>query len=183
MNEFDLKRRSLLLSAGGFGVSQILAQGASGAEASAQQGYLVGADEGENLVHFRDRGRISIKVSSSTGYDKFALGTQQVMAGTGIPTHRHLQMDEVFYVLEGSGLFVLNDVRHPFEKGGTIFIPKNAWHGFQNPDHELLLLWIVAPPGLEGFFRETCSPPGMPPKQLTKEQIREIARKYGTEFK
>jgi hypothetical protein len=41
----------------------------------------------------------------------------------------------------------------------------------------------MAPPGLDGFFRETCSPPGAPSKQLTRQQIKEIARKYGTEFR
>jgi oxalate decarboxylase/phosphoglucose isomerase-like protein (cupin superfamily) len=110
-------------------------------------------------------------------------GTQQVMVGAGIPIHRHLQMDEAFYVLEGSGVLTLNDVPHTFEKGGTIFIPRNTWHGFSNPDHELLLLWIMAPAGLDGFFRDTCNPPGVPPKQLTREQIREIALKYGTQFR
>jgi glyoxylate utilization-related uncharacterized protein len=35
-------------------------------------------------------------------------------------------MDEAFYVLEGSGIFTLNDARHPFEKGGTMFIAKDA---------------------------------------------------------
>jgi hypothetical protein len=71
----------------------------------------------------------------------------------------------------------------PIREGGTIFIPKTAWYGFLNPDHELLLLWIVTPPGLDGFFRETCNPPGVPRKQLTKDQINEIARKYATEFR
>jgi hypothetical protein len=69
------------------------------------------------------------------------------------------------------------------DKGATIFIPRNAWHGFANPDHELLLLWIMAPAGLDGFFRDTCNPPGAPPKQLTREQVNEIARKYATEFR
>jgi hypothetical protein len=85
--------------------------------------------------------------------------------------------------LEGAGTFVLNDVRHPLAKGGSIFIPKDAWHGFANPDQELLLLWIMTPAGLDGFFRETCNPPGVPPKSLTKEQVSEIARKYATEFR
>lgn len=92
-------------------------------------------------------------------------------------------MDEAFFVLEGSGTFALNDMPPSFEKGGVIFIPKNSWHALENPDYELLLLWIVSPPGLEGFFLETYSPPGLPPKQFTREQIREIARKYGTEFR
>lgn len=92
-------------------------------------------------------------------------------------------MDEAFYILEGAGIFLLNDVPHPFERGATIFIPRNSWHGFINSDHELLLLWIVAPNGLDGFFRETCTPPGVPPKQLTREQINQIALKYQTEFR
>ena len=153
------------------------------AQTAASQGYVLGATEGEHLVHFRDAGNIFIKVSPATGSDSLALGTQQVPVGTGIPIHRHFRMDEAFYVLEGSGIFTLNDVRHPFEKGGTIFIPRNAWHGFANPDHELLLLWIMAPAGLDGFFRDTCNPPGVPPKQLTREQVNEIAREYATEYR
>ena len=147
------------------------------------QGYVLGAGEGEHLIHFRDHGQIVIKADSATGFDNLALGTQQVMVGAGVPIHRHLKMNEAFYVLEGSGAFILNDVRHSFEKGGTIFIPTNAWHGFVNPDQELLLLWIMSPAGLDGFFRETCSPPGQPSKQRTREQIKEIALKYATEFR
>jgi quercetin dioxygenase-like cupin family protein len=152
-------------------------------QTAASGGYVLGATEGEHLVHFRDAGNILIKAGSATGSDNLCLGTQQVPVGAGIPIHRHLQMDEAFYVLEGSGIFTLNDAQHPFEKGGTIFIPRNAWHGFANPDYELLLLWIMAPAGLDGFFRDTCNPPGVPPKQLTREQVNEIARKYATEYR
>jgi len=171
-------RRSFLQTTSGAGVAAALRR--IGADV---QGYAVGAGEGEHLVHFRDRGNIFIKIGAATGSDNLALGTQQVTTGAGIPTHRHLHADEAFYILEGSGTLVLNEVRHPFEKGASIFIPRNAWHSFANPDQELLLLWIVTPAGLDGFFHETCSPPGMPPKQLTREQIKEIARRYGTEFR
>ena len=183
MNPREPKRRSFLFGLGSLGISHVLPQGVTRAQSMAAPGYVLGAAEGQHLVHFRDHGNIFIKVGFATGSDNLALGTQQVTRGAGIPIHRHFQMDEAFYILEGSGIFILNDARHPFEKGGTIFIPKNSWHGFANPDHELLLLWITSPAGLDGFFRETCSPPGVPPKQLTREQINEIARKYGTEFK
>ena len=163
-------------------MSQMLARGVEG-RANAHPAEVLGPDGGEHLIHFRDRGNIFIKIGTATGSNNLAMGTQQVMVGTGIPIHRHFKMDEAFYVLEGSGIFILNDARHSFEKGGTIFIPKNSWHGFENPDHELILLWVVSPAGLDGFFRDTCNPPGMPPKQLTREQINEIARKYATEFR
>lgn len=183
MNALQQKRRSFLFSLWGLGISQVLPLGVVAAQTPARQGFVLGATEGEHLVHFRDHGNIFIKVGSATGSRDLALGTQQVTLGAGIPIHRHFQMDEAFYVLEGSGTFTLNDVPHSFERGGTIFIPKNSWHGFANPDHELLLLWVVAPAGIDGFFRETCNPPGVPPKQLTRAQINEIARKYGTEFR
>jgi quercetin dioxygenase-like cupin family protein len=170
MNALDQKRRSFLFSVGALAISQPLPQAVIGSQTAARQGYVLGASEGEHLIHFRDRGNIFIKTSSATGSDKLAVGTQQVMAGSGIPIHRHLQMDETFYILDGSGTVILNDVRHSIERGATIFIPKNSWHGFENPDHELLLLWIVSPAGLDGFFRETCSPPGIPPKHLTRDQ-------------
>ena len=182
MNGVGQERRSFLFGLAGLSISQAL-QGVIEAQAAAPQGYLLGADEGEQLVHFRDQGQILIKVGSATGSSNLALGTQQVMTGSGIPIHRHFDMDEAFYVLEGSGMVTLNDVCHLCEKGGTIFIPKNTWHGFSSPDQELVLLWIMVPPGLDRFFRETCSRLGEPRKELTREQINAIALKYGAEFR
>jgi quercetin dioxygenase-like cupin family protein len=184
MKTFEQKRRSFLFTVGALGMTGLLQQGIIEAQSTARQGYVLGATEGEHLVHFRDHGNIFIKLGSATGSENLAMGTQQVMVGTGIPIHRHFKMDEAFLVLEGRGTFILNDVRHSFEKDGTIFIPNNSWHGFENPDHELLLLWVVSPAGLDGFFRDTCTPPGVPPKQFTREQIKEIAlKKYATEFR
>jgi len=60
--------------------------------------------------------------------------------------------------------------QRPFHREAFTLIPRNTWHGFANPDQELLVLWIVTPAGLDGFFRETCNPPGIAPKPLTKEQ-------------
>jgi quercetin dioxygenase-like cupin family protein len=188
MNSDEQDRGSFVLGLGALGISPVVARSFQGDQAAAgqgapRQGFVLGFSEGEHLVHFRDQGSVFIKIGAATGSDNLALGTQQLMGGSGIPIHRHFQMDEAFYVLEGSGTFILNDVRHPFQRGGTIFIPKNSWHGFENPDHELLLLWVVTPAGLDGFFREICSPVGVPPKRLSREQVKEIALRYGTEFR
>jgi len=183
MNALRDKRRSFLFALGAVGFGGALPSGTPQAPSDAVRGFVRGPSEGEHLIHFRDHGNIYIKAGAADGSANLAFGTQQVTLSAGVPVHRHLRMDESFYVLEGNGTVTLNDTPHTFEKGGTIFIPRDTWHGFSNPDHELLLLWIMAPAGLDGFFRETCSPPGMPPKQLSREQIREIALKYGTEFK
>jgi quercetin dioxygenase-like cupin family protein len=183
VGHLSLERRSILAGAAALGIGQLLVRTPASAQA-ASQGFVLGASGGEHLVHFRNPGNIFIKAGDATGSPHLAFGTQHVPVGAGIPVHRHFQMDEAFYILEGSGTFTLNDVRHPLEKGGTIFIPRNAWHGFTNPDQELLLLWVTTPAGLDGFFRETCNPPGVPPKPLTKQQqVSDIARKYATEFR
>jgi quercetin dioxygenase-like cupin family protein len=145
------------------------------------RGYVLGPNEGEHLI--RNAGSLFIKVGPAQGSDSMALGTQELPVGAGIRVHQHHEADEVLFVLEGSGFGILGDTRTPVEKGSAIYIPKGAWHGVENPDSELLLLWVVAPPGLEAFFREVSSAPGAPPKQLTHEQLSDIARKHGVTFK
>jgi mannose-6-phosphate isomerase-like protein (cupin superfamily) len=145
------------------------------------QGYVLDPTEGDHLI--RNAGSIFIKVDPSRGSNNMALGTQQVPRRIGIAVHQHEEADEVLFVLEGTGFGILGDTRIPIEKGSVIYIPRGVWHGVENPDSELLLLWVVAPPGLEAFFREVASAPGAPPKQLTREQLNTIARKHGMQFK
>ena len=47
------------------------------------QGYVLGAEEGEHLIHFRDGGNIFIKVDPVTGSNNLGLGTQQLPKGLG----------------------------------------------------------------------------------------------------
>ncbi len=150
-------------------------------QSASPQGYVLGPNEGEHLI--RNAGSIFIKVDPSRGSNNMTLWTQQVPRRTGIATHQHQEADEVLFVLEGTGFGILGDTRVPIAKGSTIYIPRGVWHGVENPDSELLLLFVVAPPGLEAFFREVASAPGAPPKQLTREQLNEIARKHGMQFK
>ena len=176
-------RRQFAIALASLGFAALVPDGVSAGTTAPPTGAVLAAAEGEHLIHFRDGGDIFIKASAAAGFPDLAVGTQQVKVGTGIPTHRHPAMSEAFFVLAGSGTVVLDDVRHPFDKGATIVIPKNTWHSFENPAQELLVLWIVSPAGLESFFRETCSAPGAPPKGLSREQTRAIALRYGTEFK
>ena len=181
MISLGMHRRLTLLVAAGFAVGQVLLPTSINAQDAPSKGYVIGPSEGEHLI--QRGGSIFIKTDPTQGSTGLAMGTQQVLVGVGIPVHRHVDMDEAFYVIDGAGSFILNDVSHPIQKGDSIFIPKNTWHGFQNPDRELLLLWIVAPPELAAFFREFATHPGALPVQRTKEQMNEVARKHGTEFR
>lgn len=162
-------------------ICQVVVHNGAEAQRMSTQGYVLGPTEGEHLV--RNAGSILIKVDPSRGSNNMALGTQQVPNRTGIQVHQHQEADEVLFVLEGTGCGMLGDARIPVEKGSAIYIPKGVWHGVENPDSELLLLWVVVPPGLEAFFREVGSAPGASPRQLTREQLNEIAQKHGIQLK
>ena len=181
MTSPTVARRNIVFGAAGLAASSHLLSRSARAQSANPAGYVLKPNEGEHLI--QRGGNIFIKADPGRGSKGLAMGTQQILVGIGIPVHRHFEMDEAFYVVDGGGTFLLQDARHPIEKGDSIFIPKNAWHGFQNPDRELLLLWIVAPPGLEAFFREVATLPGATPVTRTKEQLNEIARRYGTEFR
>jgi len=113
---------ALVLSIFGLGIGQAVLQNETQAQHAEAQGYVLSASEGEHLI--RGGGNLLIKVDPSRGSNSLALGTQQIPVGGRIPIHRHAQMDEVFYVVEGSGTFILNDERLSVEKGATILSPR-----------------------------------------------------------
>lgn len=125
MNAPDDVRRSLLLGIGGLAMGSAIPALSAAAQQTSKQGNTLDPQQGEHLIHFRDGGDIFIKVSAATGSERLAIGTQQIKVGTGVPIHRHREMEESFYVLDGSGFFILEVVRHAIHQGSTIFIPKN----------------------------------------------------------
>jgi mannose-6-phosphate isomerase-like protein (cupin superfamily) len=158
------------------------------------QGYVLDATEGEHLIRSGAAGvpggasnpiggLVCIKVDPSKGSSGMSLGTQRVPIGVGIRVHRHHIIDEVLFVVDGTGIGILGDTRTPIAKGSTIYIPKGVWHGIENPDSDLALLWVASPPGLEALFRDISSAPGAPLKNFTPAQVKEIAQKHQQEFR
>ncbi len=148
-----------------------------GPEAAQGVGFVLRPDEGEVLSV--PNGEVSIKVDPRTGSAEFALGTQTLRPGAGIGLHVHEHEDEVLFIHRGKGTGLLGDDRRPVETGSAIFIPQGVWHGVENPDGELTLVWVVSPPGLESYFREVGSPPGEARKVLSSDRLEDIRRKHG----
>jgi mannose-6-phosphate isomerase-like protein (cupin superfamily) len=159
-----------------------------------EQGYVLSAAEGEHLIRSGAAGMsggasnpiggtVCIKVDPSRGSNGMSLGTQHVPLGVGIRVHQHHIIDEVLVVLEGTGIGILDDTRTPIAKGSAIYIPKGVWHGIENPDSELVLLWVVTPPGLEALFRDIGSSPGAPLKHFSPVELNEIAQKHHQKFR
>lgn len=143
-------------------------------------GYVLAAGEGEVIK--RKGNTVTVKVDPKTGSPGMAVGTQALDAGVGIPIHMHEHEDEVLFIHGGRGVAVLGAQKKDVGQGDTVFIPHGVWHGVESRGEAIDLLWIVTPPGLEGFFRETGVPRGAPPKVLTPAQLEDIGRKHGVRF-
>jgi mannose-6-phosphate isomerase-like protein (cupin superfamily) len=84
----------------------------------------------------------------------FSLGMQVVAPGCHIRRHIHDRHREVLFVWDGRGRAVVDGVDHPMEAGTVIALPAGVEHMLVNEgEEELRLLWILAPHGLEEFFR------------------------------
>jgi len=54
------------------GVSKLLSHGITDSQRPKGKGYVLGHEEGEHLIHFRDHGSIFIKLGSATGSETLA---------------------------------------------------------------------------------------------------------------
>jgi quercetin dioxygenase-like cupin family protein len=93
----------------------------------------------------------------------------------GPPPHRHLAEDELFHVYEGQVEFTVEGTTHVIAAGGSAFIPKGTAHAYVNAtDAAARMLTVYTPAGMEGWFREVCTPvsdPTLPAPAVTPELI------------
>ncbi|MFA6057139.1 MAG: cupin domain-containing protein [Taibaiella sp.] len=105
--------------------------------------------------------------------------------------HAHKDMEESFYVLEGKVTFRSESQVYIAEKGSYVNIPRGgAVHSFKNESDTMArLLCMVAPAGLEAFFREVGRPvphetflPAQEANPDELKQVKQVAAQYGQEF-
>ena len=61
--------------------------------------------------------------------------------------HAHEGMDKMYFVLEGRGLFLLENEELPMEPGQMLVAPENVPHGVRNTGDERLVVMAVLAPG------------------------------------
>ena len=148
-------------------------------------GYVLFPDDGEVLVPCREESsadaRWVIKADPvNTGSMRMAMGTQALPGGEMIPVHRHEHQDEILFIHEGEATGVLGDSSVQVVPGTTVYVPRGVWHGVRNTESETVsIVWVVSPPGLEGFFRDIGVPEGGDCVPMEAAEMEEIRRQHG----
>ena len=99
--------------------------------------------------------------------------------GAHIRRHAHERQHEVLFCYVGEGWAEVDGARHEVRPMTTLLIGRAAWHTVRNTGSgQMRLLWMIAPAGLEDWFRAIGRPrhPGepMPPPFERPADVAEI---------
>jgi len=88
-----------------------------------------------------------------TGFDGLSMGYQTIAAHSRVREHSHDKQVELQICFRGTGRVVVDGESHPLRPGTACFLGYDVKHEIVNDgDDELVMLWVIAPAGLEDFF-------------------------------
>jgi quercetin dioxygenase-like cupin family protein len=87
------------------------------------------------------------------------MGFQTIACGSRIREHSHGEQIELQICFRGQGRVMVDGVAHPLVPGTACFLGYDVKHEIINEgDDELVMMWVISPPGLENFFRDIGRP-------------------------
>ncbi len=117
---------------------------------------LLEKNEGERRI-WREPppGDFILKVSpKNNGSQHLVMGTEDMAPGDEFPTHRHLEQDEILYIVKGTVHAHVGDQDGDLHAGGTVFIPANTWVDVKNAARETAsVVFVFSAPGFENYMR------------------------------
>jgi uncharacterized cupin superfamily protein len=111
------------------------------------EGFTIG-----HLGEFEQNGRWQL-VRRGLGLESFGMNVVEIEQGYSIPEHNELDRDqeEVFIILEGDAVFVIDGEEHPARKGTFGRISPPLLRTVRNDGAEPVRLLIVSAPTTSGY--------------------------------
>jgi quercetin dioxygenase-like cupin family protein len=93
-----------------------------------------------------------------TRFEGLSMGYQTIAPGGRIREHSHGDQVELQICFRGRGRVVVDGQSHPLVPGTACFLDTTRHEILNESDEDLVLVWIVPPPGLEHFFEAIGRP-------------------------
>ena len=121
---------------------------------------------------------------ANTKFDPLAMGYQTIAPGGRVREHSHSAQVELQICFRGRGHVLVDGTKHPLVPGTACFLGYDVKHEIVNEgDDDLVMMWVITPPGLEDFFKAIGKPrtPGEPaPAPFARpENVVEVERAMG----
>lgn len=119
--------------------------------------YVRRQDEGEALWFLGNL--VTVKAGGEQTHGRVTVVEFLNPAGFAPPLHRHLDEDEMFYLLSGSARIRCDDTVFDAGPGDFVHLPSGHPHTFiVSPDEPLRALQITTPAGFERFAADVGEP-------------------------
>lgn len=80
-----------------------------------------------------------------------SLAEETLLPGQSVTPHHHREIEEIYYVLSGSGVMQVGDEKREVAAGDAIYVPRYSIHTLENTGAEPIKLLLVCGPA---FFYE-----------------------------
>ena len=81
----------------------------------------------------------------TVGATKTVFGVTVFPPGSKHEIHRHPNVEEVEYIVSGSGIAYVDEDAVRLGPGEAVFVPQNAYHGFENDSQaDVVMAWYYA---------------------------------------
>jgi mannose-6-phosphate isomerase-like protein (cupin superfamily) len=137
---------------------------------------LLEKNEGERRLWRPEPGEVApggfiLKVTSkANGSEHLVLVTnsEDMAPGAAIPTHKHLEQDEIVLIEKGIIHAHVGDQERDLHAGGMVFIPQHTWVSLKNTGTEpASIVAIFSAPGFEDHLRCESVPAGEKPTTIS----------------
>lgn len=119
--------------------------------------YVLASDEGEALWFLGNL--VTLKAAGAHTRGRLTVAEFVNPAGFAPPLHRHLEEDEMFYVLSGTARFECDGETLTAAAGAFVLLPVGLPHTFVvGPEEPLRVLQITTPSGFEDFATAAGGP-------------------------
>jgi mannose-6-phosphate isomerase-like protein (cupin superfamily) len=138
---------------------------------------LLEKNEGEQRIWRPEPGEVDLggfilKVTpQSNGSQHLVLLTEDMPPGAAIPTHKHLEQDEILLIEKGTVHVHVGDQERDLHAGGMVFIPARTWVNLKNTGTEAAsLVAIFSAPGFEDHLRCETVPANEKPTTISRAE-------------
>jgi len=121
---------------------------------------LLEKNEGEARLWRPEPGEVDIRgfilkvTPKANGSEHLMLGIEDMPPGAAIPTHKHLEQDEIVLIEKGTIHAHVGDKERDLHAGGMVFIPEHTWVSLKNSGTEpASIVAIFSAPGFEDHLR------------------------------
>src|SRR4028119_375657 len=128
---------------------------------------IFGLKDGEGNARWWAGGLATIKATGEETGDLYSIVEILEPEGARAPLHLHRKEDETFYVLEGEMTFLMGNETIKARPGSFVFGPKDVPHTYTVDSGPAKLLFLLSPPGLDGFLEGASAPANAAPPRAS----------------